>query len=507
MYDPAARQASYLVGAKELLQGLRHGGVGVWRWRVDGDELLWTDNLEAVHGDDNVAYDGTLESFRRDLHPEDFDRVWKAVSEAVADRADYNVVYRTRPKADGTYRWIEARGGLVTEDDVTWLTGICLDVTDRVKAEHQLQRRLRQQKAIEELGSFAIGESSLQAVTDRAVRIAAEVLEVPLSEILQFEDQGQQLRLIAGVGWHEGLVGRGTIGVDRDSQAGFTLLENRPVVVEDLRTETRFSGPEDLHVHGVVSGMSTVIAGETGRPFGIFGVHTREPRRFDRADTEFLTALANIVANSVRQIAAVDHRLLLVREMAHRAGNLLQLVDTLAHRTFSPDRDLDDAHRTFSSRLSSLSRANYLIAKGGWSLTRFSALAKETLEPFRERVHLDGEDVLLPPELCFDLGLVLHELSTNAVKYGCLASEEGMVDLRWSLVDDAEGEKCFRLEWRDETAAGEARGHGTGFGSKLMRLIIERKWSGTIEPPAASGYRFAFLIPLSAGARCLPEDQ
>jgi len=278
------------------------------------------------------------------------------------------------------------------------------------------------------------------------------------------------------------------------------------VVVEDLSTDTRFNGPELLRSHGVVSGMSTIIAGDGGRAFGVFGVHTNLRRRFDRSDTEFLTALANIVANSVRHIAAVEHRLLLVREMAHRAGNLLQLVNTLAHRTFSPGRDLEEARRAFSSRLSSLSRANYLIAKGGWSLTRFSALAEETLEPFRDRVRLDGRDVLLPPELCFDLGLVLHELSTNAVKYGCFAAEEGMVDLRWSVAADEEGKACFRFEWIDETAGGRTRARGTGFGSKLMRLIIERKWSGMIEPPSTAGYRFAFMIPLSEGAKVLDDS-
>lgn len=506
MSEPAARPANYLVGAKELLQGLRLGGVGVWRWRIDGDELFWTDNLEAVHGDGGVGFDGTLESFRREVHPDDSDRVWKAVAEAVNNRTGYNAVYRTRPQADGTMRWIETRGGVVTENGETWLTGICLDVTARIEAEQELQRRLKQQKAIEELGSFAIGESSLQAVTDRAVRIAADVLEVPFTKILQLDDQAQQLRLIAGVGWRDGLVGHATFSTDLASQAGFTLLENRPVVVEDLSTDSRFSGAELLRSHGVASGMSTIIAGDAGRPFGVFGAHTDERRRFDRSDTEFLTALANIVASSVRHIAAVEHRLLLVREMAHRAGNLLQLVDTLAHRTFSANRNLEEARRAFSSRLSSLSRANYLIAKGGWSLTRFSALAEETLEPFRDRVHLDGRDVLLPPELCFDLGLILHELSTNAVKYGCFAREDGMVDLRWSVMTDASGKEWFHLEWIDETVSNQKNALGTGFGSKLMRLIIERKWSGTIEPAAKAGYRFAFVIPLLAGAKVMQDS-
>jgi len=505
MYDPAAGQADYLADAGDLLEGLHLGGVGIWRWRVHSDELLWTRNLEEVSGPSPHPYDGTLESFRRNVHPEDMDAVWGAISEAVANGTPYRFVYRTVPKPDGSLRWIEARGGLVGKDGESWLTGACLDVTDRVQGEMELQRRLRQQKAIEEFGSFAFGEPDFQVVADRAAAIASEVLDVPLTKILQFTKDGEGLHLIAGVGWRENLVGKATIGVDRESHAGLTLLEGKPVVVEDLSAETRFSRPELLVSHGVVSGICTIIPGVEGRPFGVFGAHTNVRRRFDQADTEFLSALANIVANSARQIATVEHRLLLIREMAHRAGNVLQLVNTLAHRTFSPDRDLEEARRSFSNRLASLSRANYLIAKGGWSQTRFSELAAETLEPFRERVRLAGDDVLLPPELCFDLGLVLHELSTNAVKYGSFASEEGIVDLRWFVSRDGEGRERFHVEWLDGLSSSKSE-RGTGFGSKLMRLVIERKWGGAIEPPAKQGYRFAFALPLAAMPETLSED-
>lgn len=506
MNEPAERQAEYLADAKDLLQGLRHGGVAIWRWRVDGEKLLWTDNLETLHGPAPTSYDSTVESFQRDLHPEDADRVWSMISNALRAKKSFRTVYRTRPDADGSFRWIEARGGLATESGENWLTGICLDVTDRVQAERELQRRLRQQKAIEELGSFAIDESNLQVVASKAATIAAEVLEVPFTKILRFTKDGERLLLFAGTGWREGLVGSETVGIGLDSQAGFTLSEGKPIVVENLATEIRFNGPELLRSHGVVSGMSTIIAGEGARPFGVFGVHTNASRRFDQADTDFLTALANIIAHSARQIAAVEHRALLVREMAHRAGNMLQLVDTLANRIFLPDCDLDEAKRSFSSRLGSLSRANYLVARGGWSLTRFTVLVEEALEPFRERVRLDGEDVLLPPELCFDLGLVLHELSTNAVKYGSFASEQGTVDIRWSLRREADEKEMFHFEWMDNLSSKPKRESGTGFGSRLMHLIIERKWGGEIEPAAPKGYRFAFALPIASAPKTIHDE-
>lgn len=507
MYDPVVGRPVHLVDAADLLRGLHLGGVAVWRWRVDTDELLWTDNLHAVHGASFSAYDGTLETFQHVLHPDDAKPTLDAVSEAVAKGTPFCVVYRTRPRPDGSVRWIETRGGLVTEDGATWLTGTSLDVTDRIEAEQELQRRLKQQKAVEELGSFAINESSFQAVVDRAAKVAAEVLEVPFTHILQLAGDGTHLRLIAGVGWREGLIGTATVNAERGSQAGYTILEGRPVVVENLAAETRFSIPKLLRSHGVVSGITTIIAGDGGRAFGIFGAHANVRRCFDKADVDFLSALANIVASSARHIAAAEHRKLLVREMAHRAGNMLQLVDTLARRAFLPGRSLEEAQQAFSSRLASLARANSFIAKGGWSMTQFSALAWETLEPFRDHVRFSGAEVLLPPELCFDLGLVLHELSTNSVKYGSFAAgQEGTVDIIWSVSTESAGRERFHLEWRDESSpASAAPEPGTGFGSRLVRLIIEQKYGGHIEPASGPFYRFAFSLPLPSDPGALTD--
>ena len=138
----------------------------------------------------------------------------------------------------------------------------------------------------------------------------------------------------------------------------YALMEKGPVIVRDLRSETRFSGPQLLHDHKVRSGMSVVIPGPTARPFGVFGIHDRTMRPFDQTDAEFLQSLANIVAGAVRQSAASAHRMLLVREMAHRAGNMLQLVSSIAAQTFKSNADPQLARKSFSDRLSALNR-NY----------------------------------------------------------------------------------------------------------------------------------------------------
>lgn len=487
---------SFLSDACALEEGLHLGGVGIWRWKINSDQLQWTRNLENVHHLPPNSFDGSLSSFQRDLHEDDAERVWQQIRKSVETGTPYRAVYRTSPRAGVGELWIETSGGVATDDSgVRYLTGVCLDVTDRIRNERKLERRLAQQHAVARFGSLALSHDDLQDVLDGAVKIAADVLEVPLAKILQFADTADHLVLRAGLGWQEGLVGHGVVGIERASQAGYTLLQDEPVIVHDLTTEKRFDGPKLLHDHGVRSGMSVVIPGQKGRPFGVFGIHSRDVRSFDEADAEFLQSLAHIVAGAARHAEAADHRMLLVREMAHRAGNMLQLVNSIAGQTFVAAADHQLARQTFSDRLSALARSNYVIARGGWTATPFADLVEETLKPFGNRVVTKGRNVLLPPELCFDMGLVLHELATNSAKYGALGTEAGTVEIAWSLTSNKDGTSLLEVRWEDPLPSSSTAEKGTGFGSKLMSALIERKWNGMVEIPEGLNFKMRMEVP------------
>jgi two-component sensor histidine kinase len=487
---------SFLTASGALEDGLRLGDAGVWRWQIDSDRLEWTQNLEAVHHLPLGSFDGTLASFQRDLHPDDAQDVWQKITESIETGAPYRAVYRTAPRADAPDLWIETSGGVITAPDGTrYLTGICLDVSERVRKENQLQRRLAQQHAVAHFGSFALNEEDLQVVLDEAVRVAAEVLQAPLTKILEFSETAEHLVLRAGIGWADGLLGRGEVGIDLASQAGYTLVAREPVIVRDLTEETRFSGPQLLHDHKVLSGISVVIPGSTVRPFGVFGIHDRNVRDFDQTDAEFLQSLANIVAGAARQAAAADHRLLMVREMAHRAGNLMQLVSSIAAQTFNANPDVALARKSFSERLSALARSNYVVSRGGWTMTRFSELLQETLKPFGDQIESKGRDILLPPELCFDMGLVLHELATNSMKYGTLGRDGGKISIQWTYRRRPDGSCLFRFIWDDPLPSREVPAKGTGFGSKLMSALIEGKWNGAVSLSEVPHFRITLEVP------------
>lgn len=179
----------------------------------------------------------------------------------------------------------------------------------RFATEEALKKRAHQQAAVAELGQHALSGVRLNALMDTMVEHVAQVLEVEYCKVLKLLDDGEAFLLCAGVGWRQGLVGKATVGVGTDSQAGYTLASKEPVIVNNLLQETRFTGPRLLHDHNVLSGVSVVIHG-VNRPFGVLGIHTSKQRVFTNDDVHFLQAAANILSEVIeRESAQAQSRL------------------------------------------------------------------------------------------------------------------------------------------------------------------------------------------------------
>ncbi len=139
--------------------------------------------------------------------------------------------------------------------------------------------------------------TNLTTLMDMAVEVVAETLGVEYCKVLELLPDGNTLLMRSGVGWKDGVVGQATVNTGTDSQAGYTLVSTAPVIVDDLRTETRFTGPQLLLEHGVVSGLSVIIHGHDG-PFGVLGAHSTQRRSFAKNDINFLQAVANVLAEA-----------------------------------------------------------------------------------------------------------------------------------------------------------------------------------------------------------------
>ena len=153
----------------------------------------------------------------------------------------------------------------------------------------------------------------------------------------------------------------------------------------------------------------------------------------------------NMLVDITHQKQAHERMLLLAREVDHRSNNLLSLVQSLVHLTKA---DTVDNYRTaVEQRLTALAGANRLISKARWENVDLRSLVEIELGPYADRqVAIRGEAVPLSPPSAQYLGMLVHELCTNAAKYGALSVEEGRVRLQWSVDDNG----SLMFVWSEE---------------------------------------------------------
>jgi signal transduction histidine kinase/CheY-like chemotaxis protein len=176
----------------------------------------------------------------------------------------------------------------------TMAESLQLRARERAETEKLLLSRAQQQAVVAALGQFAMVSQDFNALLNQTMQLVSETLEVQLAHVLELQVESESLFLRAGIGWGTGRVGSNIIEARGLSQAAYVLNNGNPVVIANMREETRFIAPNILLENSVVSGVCLVIATRQ-RPYGILGVYTTQPRQFTGDEVQFLLAVANAI--------------------------------------------------------------------------------------------------------------------------------------------------------------------------------------------------------------------
>lgn len=495
---PQGAGNAFFANLQSLGRALEAGQIGVWSWNIPADRTTWSSNLESIHGLPFDSLPDTFQFFLKHIHPDDRAGVRAAIDEALRTGGAYSVRYRLPEPGANRERWIRAMGAVFYQDGApVEMLGICQDATDEINLEHELRQRARQQATVARLGERALVESDLETLLNETVHAIADTLSLELVEILELLPSYTEVVLRAGVGWREGVIGSVHWPSEPGSKAGYTLASTAPVIIEDAGTEKRFAVSDVLREHGAVSGVSLTIRGHDGRAYGVLGGYATKRRHFSAQDVSFLAAVANIVASAIQRLQLDQRHELMIRELRHRSGNLFSQLLALFSQTARSSRSVADLVGKYEARVLALANAHRLVTESGWKTISLKELLQVLLAPYIERISLDGPDVLLEPDPTFGLTTAVHELAANASKHGSLSCAEGCIELSWNVLRTEQG-LTLRLDWLERLGPPPKRVRRSGFGSRLIGLVIERQLNGKVQRIfGPQGLNASLLVPLT----------
>jgi PAS domain S-box-containing protein len=201
------------------------------------------------------------------------------------------------------------------------------DVTERVILTQEASQIARFQSVLARIGALAVSDAPAQELMSEAVKHTAEALDVELCKILVQRESDDHLAVVAGIGLEPELIGRLTIEGGTHSQAGYAIRERLPVVVRNLRKETRFTPSKLLTEHGGIAGMCVPMLVED-RVYGAMTAHSKSVRDFTVKELEFLCAVANTVATVLERRRRADTQRDLYHRLFMSAQDGIMLTDT-----------------------------------------------------------------------------------------------------------------------------------------------------------------------------------
>lgn len=403
----------------------------------------------AAMADPRVLYDLIL--------PEDQARMVEAEAEAFARRSSFDIEVRMR-RPDGQLRWSRIastpRPTPLPDGALLW-DGIQVDITEKKLLELEAaEQRRRLDLAVEATG---LGFWEWDIAADRLVwsERNRDLLSVPPGEPIDIR------RYMEAVHPDDRELVREAYRRAAQSPRG-----------GDFSMEYRVQAP-DGEVRWILA--HARIVAEAGRPRLVVGTSLDVT---ERRETE-------------------ERRALLTQELAHRAKNGLTVVAAIANQTARGAASLEEFRTVFNARMQAMAQSQDLITESGRAAPLGLLFAK-LLEPFdAPRFRLDPRlsELRVSREAAFGVALLIHELATNAVKYGALSSPEGRVEIA-QVRDAADG--LAHLEWRESGGPPVAPPTRRGFGSRLIETVLRGEGGGAEAAFEPSGFRARLDIPCAS---------
>lgn len=436
------------------------GGLAVFDWNLTTGRAIWSERFAELFHLPPAASDAPFDSelIARHVHPDDHPAMREYFRELAAQGGVFDRDFRII-LPDGSIHWITARGKFIKGPTGRLERIFCLslDITERKQAD------LRNAQLA------AIVASSMDAI-----------VSVDFSDtILTWNSGAEQLF---------GYTAQEVLGRKTDFLVPEEWLGERRTIMQQL-------------LAGEAIEYQTRRMRKDGQAIEVW-IRGAPVRGLDGSFVGGSLIIRDITAQTQREA----HIRFLMRELTHRSKNLLAVIQAMARQSLSLLTTPEEFVVRFSERLSGLAGSHDLLSSDDWAGASLVQLIRSQLQHYGDlfgtRILLEGPDLILRPEAAQNIGIALHELSTNAAKFGALSIGAGTVTVSWAVVIDENNGRRMRMNWEERSGPRVSPPGHKGFGHMVMDRITGQALGGTSQAQfAPEGVRWMLDVPAASVLR------
>lgn len=364
--------------------------------------------------------------------------------------------------------------------------GFIRDISARKAEEERLETQAREARLLHRVASLAAESASTNEVIATCLDAVCELTGWPIGHayVPDPHDPGQLVPTSIWSGPAEKFAAFRAATANAPLKLGEGLpgrvwKSGKPSWIDDLENSGNFPRLKESGRVKLRAGFAFPVRAES-RIIAILEFFSEDHGKPDPRLLLTAQTIGEQAGRVLERQQAHDRQELLLGELNHRVKNMLAVVVAISSQTARNAANLDEFNDTFAARLRSLSATYGLLTQGNWESTLFADLIDAVVIPHdadASRISAEGTPIRLIPRSALALSMILHELSTNAVKYGALSTPEGRLAIEWS-VEDGETGKRIVLTWRERGVTIDQPPTRRGFGVSLIETSVQHELGG-----------------------------
>ena len=450
----------------------KSGALGIFDYDLLGDTVVADPVAAVLHGVTvaDARHGTSAEDFFDGIVPEDVDEVREALAASVARDEDLTISYRV-VSPNPQPRWVHSQSSVQRDGDgrIARLAGIVTEVT-------QAREETRMQRARLGFSDDVRGLTDPDAVTRLASSVVGKTLYAIRAGYGYVSDDGDTIDVRADWTAPDTVSLVGPVRLSDFGSYGAALRRGESVVIADVHEDDRVEDTTALETIGVRSLVNLPLM-DGNRLKAVMFVDDMRPRKWSDSEIAFLQSIFDRADASIERVRSETERDMMSAELAHRMKNMLSIAQVIVSQSLRRVEGLDAERNAIAGRLNALGDAQDVLTEVNNQEAGIRTVMEAVLQPHNTLDHMTmhGPDLTLPSQQVLGLSLALHELATNAAKYGALSNEDGRVDITWSKGEDG----AFELRWSENAGPPVTPPAQRGFGSTILDRITGQYFGGT----------------------------